>query len=380
MVRPTRAVTRSRSCSAALREKVSASTWSGRAPRRSIRSAMASTRVVVLPVPGPASTSSGPPGWSTTRCCSASRVGTAGAAACGTRRYVVAGMRPFDHPRPTVVGRPGPRRTASDRVVPRRPASSGVRLVANVGSGEPGRNPMSAPNDSSRHPVPSPRPGRRRPRRRARGPAHAADALQGLGRRPPDRPHGGLTAQPAGDVAGRPARLVEGTRPGHRRVDSRLPGRGRRPDPLLAREGRGRRRGAGRLADRRDRRPHLGPRAARPDSRPGSTPRWPSAAWLSCPGHSPRRTAARCSGRRSKPPPTPRRTTGWLRSPAVRRASGIRVVHDETCCFRAPESATVRHGLPSASLSRGRRSRRPGRRRRGPGGRRRPTRRPPGRR
>ena len=68
MVRPSRAVTRSRSCSAALRLKVSASTDSGGTPRFSMRSTIASTSVVVLPVPGPASTSSGPPAWSTTDC------------------------------------------------------------------------------------------------------------------------------------------------------------------------------------------------------------------------------------------------------------------------------------------------------------------------
>ena len=53
VVRPSRAVTRSRSCSAALRLKVRASTESGAAPRFSMRSTIASTRVVVLPVPGP---------------------------------------------------------------------------------------------------------------------------------------------------------------------------------------------------------------------------------------------------------------------------------------------------------------------------------------
>ena len=58
-VRPSRAVTRSRSCSAALREKVSARIASGGTPS-SMRSTTASTSVVVLPVPGPASTSSGP--------------------------------------------------------------------------------------------------------------------------------------------------------------------------------------------------------------------------------------------------------------------------------------------------------------------------------
>ena len=41
----------------------------------SMRSTTASTRVVVLPVPGPASTSSGPPGWSTTARWAASSAG-----------------------------------------------------------------------------------------------------------------------------------------------------------------------------------------------------------------------------------------------------------------------------------------------------------------
>jgi hypothetical protein len=44
-------------------------------------STTASTSVVVLPVPGPASTSSGPAGWSTTSCCDASSVGTGAAVA-----------------------------------------------------------------------------------------------------------------------------------------------------------------------------------------------------------------------------------------------------------------------------------------------------------
>ena len=44
-------------------------------PRRATRSTTASTMVVVLPVPGPASTSSGPPACSTTRRCASSRRG-----------------------------------------------------------------------------------------------------------------------------------------------------------------------------------------------------------------------------------------------------------------------------------------------------------------
>src|SRR4051812_34335341 len=106
MVRPSRAVTRSRSCSAALRPKVSASTESGEAPRRSIRSTIASTNVVVLPVPGPASTSNGPPGWSTTDCWNGSSDGGArGADRSWRSRYVVTG--PSDHRRPTVSATPG---------------------------------------------------------------------------------------------------------------------------------------------------------------------------------------------------------------------------------------------------------------------------------
>src|SRR5580693_748379 len=79
---------RSRSSAAALRLKVSTRIRSGAMPRRSIRSATAATIVVVFPVPGPASTSSGPPSWSTTCCCAWSRRG-AEAAGKGrrTRRY-----------------------------------------------------------------------------------------------------------------------------------------------------------------------------------------------------------------------------------------------------------------------------------------------------
>ena len=42
----------------------------------SVRSTIASTSVVVLPVPGPARTRSGPPSWSTTRCWCSSSSGT----------------------------------------------------------------------------------------------------------------------------------------------------------------------------------------------------------------------------------------------------------------------------------------------------------------
>ena len=67
IVRPTRAVIRVRSSAAALRLKVRTRICSGSTPA-SMRAATASTIVVVLPVPGPASTSSGPDGWSTTAC------------------------------------------------------------------------------------------------------------------------------------------------------------------------------------------------------------------------------------------------------------------------------------------------------------------------
>src|SRR5689334_8061169 len=66
---------RSRSSAAALRLNVRARIRSGAMPRFSIRSATVATIVVVLPVPGPASTSSGPPAWSTTCCCAWSRRG-----------------------------------------------------------------------------------------------------------------------------------------------------------------------------------------------------------------------------------------------------------------------------------------------------------------
>src|SRR3954467_11279789 len=111
MVRPSRAVTRSRSCSAALRENVSASTSSGFAPRLSMRSTIASTSVVVLPGPGalvcrgpgPATPSGAPPGWSTTRRWCSSSSGVATTCSGRTKWYVVgvAVMWPFDHLAPT---------------------------------------------------------------------------------------------------------------------------------------------------------------------------------------------------------------------------------------------------------------------------------------
>ena len=61
MVRRSRPAMRSRSSSAALRLNVSTSTRAGSTCRASMRWATVSTMVAVLPVPGPASTSNGPP-------------------------------------------------------------------------------------------------------------------------------------------------------------------------------------------------------------------------------------------------------------------------------------------------------------------------------
>lgn len=77
---PMRSAMRSRSSTAALRLNVSTRMRSG-SPPRAILAATDSTSVVVLPVPGPARTSSGPPVWSTTERCAASRRG--GAAVAG---------------------------------------------------------------------------------------------------------------------------------------------------------------------------------------------------------------------------------------------------------------------------------------------------------
>ncbi len=86
IVRPTRAVIRVRSSAAAFRLKVRTRICSG-SPPASMRWATASTMVVVLPVPGPASTSSGPPGWSTTACWVGSSTGrVAGGATRRTNR------------------------------------------------------------------------------------------------------------------------------------------------------------------------------------------------------------------------------------------------------------------------------------------------------
>ncbi len=86
IVRPSRAVTRSRISPAARRLKVNISMFSTGTPR-STRSTTASTSVVVLPVPGPANTSNGPPRCSTTaRCAGSSSGATATGRDARTRR------------------------------------------------------------------------------------------------------------------------------------------------------------------------------------------------------------------------------------------------------------------------------------------------------
>ncbi len=84
---PTRAAIRSRSSMAALRLKVRTRMRAG-SPPRAIRAATDSTSVVVLPVPGPARTSSGPERCSTTaRCDASSRGGSGTATGVRTSRY-----------------------------------------------------------------------------------------------------------------------------------------------------------------------------------------------------------------------------------------------------------------------------------------------------
>ena len=71
----TRASTRSRSRAAPRRPKVSTNNWSGGVPS-AIRAATDSTSVVVLPVPGPPSTSRAPARCAVTaRCASSSATG-----------------------------------------------------------------------------------------------------------------------------------------------------------------------------------------------------------------------------------------------------------------------------------------------------------------
>src|SRR5512132_3427634 len=91
VVRPNRPAIRARRSAAAFRENVSTRMLSGVALRRSIRSTTHSTRVVVLPVPGPASTSSGPPACSTTARWAGSSTGGVGSfSAPRVKRYIAA--------------------------------------------------------------------------------------------------------------------------------------------------------------------------------------------------------------------------------------------------------------------------------------------------
>lgn len=88
-----RAASRSRSSTAALRLKVRTRIRSESPPERTRRTTD-STSVVVLPVPGPASTSSGPCRWSTTARWAASKTGgSTRPGAVRTRRYAPAVFR-----------------------------------------------------------------------------------------------------------------------------------------------------------------------------------------------------------------------------------------------------------------------------------------------
>ena len=121
-VRPSRAVTRSRSCSAALRLNVSARISSG--PTRTVLDEVDDRldHRRRLAGPGPARTSSGPPSCATTACCEVSRCGGR-ASRRGARRsvYVVIGTIPARASdrsrRGSTTGEPGS--TAEDR--PRLP-------------------------------------------------------------------------------------------------------------------------------------------------------------------------------------------------------------------------------------------------------------------
>ncbi len=270
-VRPSRAVTRSRSCSAALRENVSASTRLGSAPS-SIRRTMASTRVVVLPVPGPASTSSGPPAWSTTACwCSSSATRVVGPSWVGVpSRYVEPGCaRCAAGGRCGGAARGGGRRHRSQpnhspptpprravRVLRAEPcvlacrgacSRAEVRSCALASSHDP-RRPAAARGDTP------PGRGRRTPRgRRPGAERRRGDGPGVLGRRSPGgglavagaaRQAAGRVVPPAARRALRPAAAPGDPAP--RPVVRRAPGR--RRDPGLRRQGRDVRGGGDRAA------------------------------------------------------------------------------------------------------------------------------------
>jgi hypothetical protein len=94
IVRSRRAAMRSRSSAAARRLNVRTSAWSGVISPDSTRCTTASTIVVVLPVPGPASTRTGPPRCSIARRCASSRTGgTTSRAGARTTRGTSAGRR-----------------------------------------------------------------------------------------------------------------------------------------------------------------------------------------------------------------------------------------------------------------------------------------------
>jgi len=134
---PMRASIRLRSAAEALRPNVSTRMWLGSVPSAT-RAATASTRVVVLPVPGPPTTRSGPSRWATTARCSASSGTAAGASSSArrTRRYRGAGVRDAvlvvtpscNHARPTIPSTAtrgvGPRSDRSGRPSPALPGQT----------------------------------------------------------------------------------------------------------------------------------------------------------------------------------------------------------------------------------------------------------------
>ena len=101
MVRPSRAVTRSRSCSAALRERQREDLVGAGALVDAAHDRLDQRRG--LAGAGAGQDEQRPAGWSTTRCWCSSSVGTS-VATCGrTRRYVVGElMALLNHPAPTL--------------------------------------------------------------------------------------------------------------------------------------------------------------------------------------------------------------------------------------------------------------------------------------
>ena len=128
---PSSAARRSRSSSRARRVNVTARQRSGGRPAP-IRCAIACVSTRVLPAPGPATTSSGPPSWVTIACCSGSR--PAGPAAAGRRRGQPPPRRrppprsppPASRPAPRLA--PGPARARRPGQVEQRRAGQLVRV------------------------------------------------------------------------------------------------------------------------------------------------------------------------------------------------------------------------------------------------------------